>query len=153
MTLRRLLIVLTAGAAGLLAAPAAEAACTISTTAVNFATYDVFATSPGDATGVITFRCSAPRPPLVTIDLDRGGAPSFNPRQMRNGTETLNYNLYLDSTRTTIWGDGTGGSLAFTQASPPPNQNVNVPVYGRIPASQDVSAGLYTNTVTATIQF
>lgn len=150
---KRLLTVLAVALSSLGALPGAEAACSISTTAVNFGTYDVFAMSPRDATGQITFRCSAPRPPLVTINLDRGGAPSFDPRQMRNGAETLNYNLYLDSTRTTIWGDGTAGSQAYTQASPLPNRNINVDVFGRIPAGQDVSAGIYSNTVTATIQF
>jgi spore coat protein U-like protein len=135
-------------------AATAEGACTISTTAVSFGTYNVFTTSPDDATGQITYRCTAPRPPLVQIHLDKGGAPTFNPRQMRLGsTDVLSYNLYLDSTRTTIWGDGTGGTQFYTRVRPLPNQNINVTVYGRIPALQDVSAGTYTNSVTATIFF
>ena len=150
---RRLFTVLLAAAAVLAATAAAEAACTISTTPVSFGTYNVFAASPDDATGQITYRCTAPRPPLVRIHLDKGGAPTFNPRQMRLGAEVLNYNLYLDSTRATIWGDGTGGTQTYTQVLPLPNQNINVSVYGRIPALQDVSAGSYTNTVTATIFF
>jgi spore coat protein U-like protein len=142
------------GAAAMLAvAAAAEAACTISTTGVSFGTYNVFSGSPDDATGKIRFRCTAPRPPLVTIQLDKGGSPSFTPRQMRRGSETLSYNLYLDSTRTTIWGDGTGGTQTFTQSLPPTNQTINVNVFGRIPAGQDVSAGAYSATVTATIFF
>jgi len=135
----------------LVAAAAAEAACTISTTAVSFGSYNVFAASADDATGRITFRCTAPRPPLVRIQLDKGGAPSFNPRQMRQGSQTLNYNLYLDSTRATIWGDGTGGTQTYSQNSPQANRNINVTVYGRIPAGQDVSAGTYSATVTASI--
>ncbi len=67
--------------------------------------------------------------------------------------EGLNYNLYLDAARTTIWGDGTGGTQVYSNANPPNNTNVTVTIYGRIPASQDVSAGSYTNTVTATINF
>jgi spore coat protein U-like protein len=147
------LLTLTAATAAVIAAGPAEAACTISTTAVAFGTYNVFSASPDDATGRITFRCTAPRPPLVTIQLDKGGAPSFNPRQMRQGSEILNYNLYLDSTRSTIWGDGTGGSQTFTQSNPQANRNINVTVYGRIPAGQDVRAGAYSATVTATISF
>jgi len=149
---RLLTIVLAVGAA-LIASSAAEAACTITTTAVNFGTYNVFAASPDDATGQITYRCTAPRPPLVQIHLDKGGAPTFNPRQMRQGSEILNFNLFLDSTRSTIWGDGTGGTQAYTQANPQANRNINVNVYGRIPAGQDVSAGSFTATVTATIFF
>jgi spore coat protein U-like protein len=69
------------------------------------------------------------------------------------GSEVLSYNLYLDSTRTTIWGDGTGGSQTYTRSNPPTNQNIKVSVFGRIPAGQDVSAGSYSATVTATIFF
>lgn len=72
---------------------------------------------------------------------------------MRMGSEILNYNLYRDSTRSTIWGDGTGGSQTYTRSNPPLNQNINVNVFGRIPAGQDVSAGSYGATVTATIFF
>lgn len=138
--------------AGLLAAPVAEAACNISTTAVTFGTYNVFQGAPDDAAGQVTFQCTTFEL-FVRIDLDRGGAPSFDPRQMRQGSEILTYNLYRDASRNTIWGDGTGGTQSYFQLFVPRNQNINVPVYGRIPAGQDVSAGIYTNTVTATIQF
>lgn len=153
MRTTRLFTILLAGAGTLLAVATAEAACTISTTPVAFGTYNVFAASPDDATGHITYRCTAPRPPLVRIHLDKGGAPTFSPRQMRQGSEILNYNLYLDSTRATIWGDTTGGTQIYSRANPPPNRNINVSVYGRIPAGQDVSAGPYSATVTATIFF
>lgn len=153
MTTTRLLTILLAAAGALVVVATAEAACTISTTPVSFGTYNVFAASPDDATGQITYRCTAPRPPLVRIQLDKGGAPTFNPRQMRRSSETLNYNLYLDSTRSTIWGDGTGGTQDYTQANPQANRNINVNIFGRIPAGQDVSAGSYTATVVATIFF
>ncbi len=144
---------LLATAALVTAVSRAEAACTITTTAVSFGSYNVFAGSADDGTGQITYRCTSPRPPIVTIQLDKGGSASFSPRQMRRGSETLNYNLYLDSTRSTIWGDGTGGSQVYSRANPPVGQNVNLNVFGRIPAGQDVSAGTYSATVTATIFF
>jgi len=78
---------LLAGVGGLLVAATAEAACTISITPVAFGTYNVFSGSADDATGQITYRCTAPRPPLVQIHLGKGGAPSFNPRQMRRSSE------------------------------------------------------------------
>ena len=134
-----------------LAAPA-RAACSIGTTAVGFGAYDVFASTPRDSTGTITYRCSQGNP--VTIFLSKGGAATFNPRQMvKAGGEALTYNLYLDASRTTIWGDLTGGTSAYTNASPPRNQDNPVTIYGRIPAGQDVSAGSYGDTITATINF
>lgn len=144
---------LIAGATLSLGAAGAEAACTISTTAVNFGGYNVFTPTADDGTGQVTYRCTGPRPPLIVIQLDKGGSSSFNPRQMRKGGEALNYNLYLDSTRSTIWGDGTGGTQVYSQTSPQLGQSINVSVFGRIPAGQDVSAGTYSATVTATIFF
>ena len=153
MKTTRLFTVLLAIAVALTAAVTAEAACTITTTPVSFGSYNVFAASADDGTGQITYRCTGPRPPLVTIHLDKGGSPSFSPRRMRKGSETLGYNLYLDSTRSTIWGDGTGGSQVYSRTNPPRGQNINLSVFGRIPSGQDVSSGTYSATVTATIFF
>ena len=152
MTTKRLITMALAGL-GVLAPAAADAACSINTTAVNFATHNVFSATPDDATGQIRFRCTGSPPPLVTIHLDKGGAPSFTPREMRRGSEILGYNLYLDSTRTTIWGDGTSGTAVYSSANPPNNSNVSLPIYGRVGAAQDVSAGTYSDTVLATINF
>ena len=141
MTTKRLLTMALTGL-GVLAPAAADAACTINTTAVNFATYNVFSATPDDATGQIRFRCTGSPPPVVTIHLDKGGAPSFTPREMRRGSEILGYNLYLDSTRTTIWGDGTGGSQAFIQSGPPLNVNIDLNVFVPVDECEPVLAAL-----------
>ena len=72
---------------------------------------------------------------------------------MLNGSEALNYNLYLDTARTIIWGDGTAGTQTYFIKNPPNNQDVAVPVYGRIPTGQSVSKGTYTSTITVTLNF
>ena len=135
----------------LLVAPPAIGACSISTSGVAFGTYNVFAASPLDSTGSVTYRCTSTL--NINITLNNGGAGTFNLRRMLNGAQALNYNLYLDASRTTIWGDGTGGTQRYTNTNAPNNQNVTVTIYGRIPASQDVSAGAYSNSITATINF
>lgn len=135
-----------------LPAPAAVAvSCTINTTSVSFGNYNVFSGLPLDSTGSVIYNCN--RRAAITITLDRGGAPSFNPRRMLKVGEALNYNLYLDAARTTIWGDGTGGTQVYSDPRTPRNRNVAVTIYGRIPAGQDVTAGSYANSVTATINF
>ncbi len=130
----------------------AAPSCDISTTSVSFGTYNVFSATPLDSTGSVSSKCTG-NAANITIALDRGGAASFNPRQMLKGTEALNYNLYRDAARTTIWGDGTGGTSVYSDPSPPNGLVVTITIYGRIPAGQDVSAGTYTNTVTVTITF
>jgi spore coat protein U-like protein len=139
------------GSLFVIALPALGASCTISTTGASFGAYDVFATSPLDSTGSVTYRCAGSA--SITVTLDKGGAATYNPRRMLKGSEALNYNLYLDASRTTIWGDGTGGTQNYSNPSVPNNTNITVTIYGRIPAGQDVSAGSYSNTITATINF
>jgi len=130
----------------------AEAAhCTISTTSVSFGSYDVFASTPTDTTGTVSFTCNGNAD--VTITLSKGGSSTFNPRTLNGGSDTLNYNLYKDAARTTVWGDGTGSTSTYTQVSVPSNAAQNLTIYGRIPAAQDVRAGTYTDSVTVTIDF
>jgi spore coat protein U-like protein len=126
--------------------------CTISVTSVAFGNYNVFTTTADDSTGTITYRCNSTAA-NISIALSDGSSSTFSPRTLRKGSEVLQYNLYRNAARTTIWGDGTGGTSVYSLANPPNNSNVNVTIYGRIPAQQDVSAGSYTDTVSAVINF
>ena len=139
----------------LLSAASASAqapSCTISVTSVAFGTYNVFTTTADDSTGTITYRCNSTAA-NISIALNDGSSSTFSPRTLRKGSEVLQYNLYRNAARTTIWGDGTGGTSVYSLANPPNNSNVNLTIYGRIPAQQDVSAGNYSDTVSAVINF
>ena len=141
----------------LFASRPAQAAITCSWIATSpdaFGNYDVFSGTPNDANGSVTYRCTGVGGASVTIDLSAGGSGTYFPRRMtRAGIETLDYNLYLDAARTQIWGNATGGTVRYGPTVPPNNTNVTVNIYGRIPPGQDKSAGNYTDTITATINF
>ena len=124
--------------------------CTISSTPVAFGNYDVFSTTADDSTGVITYRCNRQR--SITVELSTGSGGSYSPRKMKQGALTLSYNLYRNSSRTTIWGNGSSGTSRYS-ATAQANTTVNVTVYGRIPARQDATVGSYTDTITVTITF
>jgi spore coat protein U-like protein len=133
----------------LVVASQALAACSITVTGVNFGAYDPSATNPNDSTGNVSYRCN--QNDAVTISLSRGNAPTFAPRQMRSGNEVLNYNLYRDATRSSIWGDATGGTVVYLDPAPPGrNVTVTVPIFGRIPPGQDVAVGTYSDNITVT---
>ncbi len=125
----------------------------VSTVGVNFGAYDVFRGTPTDSTGSVTYNCRGVGVSTITIDLARGSSSTYNPRQMRNGAQTLNYNLYLDAARSIIWGDNTGGSSHYGPIRPDNNVNTNVTIYGRILAGEDVPMGNYADTITATLNF
>lgn len=152
----RTLLRLTIGAAiwllGTTSAWAQSPSCTISVTSVAFGNYNVFTTTADDSTGTITYRCNSSAM-NISISLSDGSSSTYSPRTLRKGSEILQYNLYRNAARTTIWGNGTGGTSVYTSANPPNNSNVSVTIYGRIPAQQDVSAGSYSDTVSAVINF
>ena len=144
--------VVTLAVLGCLVTPGvAVAACTISASGVSFGSYNVFSNTPLDASGSVTYQCS-PLAVNVQIQLNRGAAASFSPRLMRQGSATLAYNLYTDAARTIVWGDGTGGTQVYS-ALAAALIDIIVPVYGRVPARQNVQAGPYSDTITATILF
>lgn len=137
----------------------------VGTTNVSFGTYDPFGANL-DVTGNVRVTCSGlvtllPHDIPYTIQLDKGSyAASFNPRQMASGAYRLNYNLYADSARGTIWGDGTGGTSTVPGTVQLPALGIIVTrymdntVYGRIPGSQTtVHAGSYIDTITVTVTY
>ena len=132
----------------------AQGTCTISSTGVNFGTYDVFAAAHDDVAGSLTYSCTEKLD--VTIHLSMGlHASTFSPRRMSNGGALMDYNLHTSPSHSsaTIWGDGTGGSVFYDRKNVPKNQTINVNIHARCPALQDVAAGNYSDTVTATINF
>ncbi|MCX7982833.1 MAG: spore coat U domain-containing protein [Syntrophales bacterium] len=130
----------------------AEAACTVSTTGIAFGNYSPIDITPVDSQGIITITCNTNERTTTAI----GPSPNsggFNPRKMKQtgGSELLNYNLYTDASRSTIWGDGTGGTRTVTQRVN--RTTVNLTVYGRIPAGQDVSVGQYSDILVITVNY
>src|SRR5882724_2070163 len=136
--------------AALLTAPSLTAAigsCSFnSTVGVNFGTYNVFNTTPTDSTGSMTYTCVSLLS-TITIDLSKGGGSGYIPRRMHKGSDHMDYNLYLDASFVTVWGDGTGGSSGYGPVTLPPASPVTVTIYGRIPARQNVKVGSYTDTI------
>jgi len=127
--------------------------CSITTTPVAFGVYDPVvanATVPLDGTGSVVVTCT--KGAGTRIDLNDGGNSSGGTRRMAaGGGNFLTYQLYQDTGRTTAWGSGTGAGR--TIAGAPSKAPQSFTVFGRVPAGQDVSAGSYTDTVVATINF
>jgi spore coat protein U-like protein len=136
----------------LLVPDVAQAACRLSSAAIAFGNYDPLIATALDTAGSVVYRC-APQDRNITITLSRGGGTSFATRRMVNGTDRLFYNLYRDAARTTIWGDGTNGTQSYFIGNPANNQDISVAIFGRIPASQNVKVGAYTDTITVTLSF
>ena len=69
------------------------------------------------------------------------------------GFDDLKYNIYLDATHRTIWGNGVDITQVYIDSHPPNGTPVIVPAYGRIFARQNPVAGQYYDSVIAAILF
>jgi len=133
----------------ILAAPVARSAiCTVSTSGLNFGNYDVFSSLNDDVTATITVKCTKNSTYSIALS---SGSGTFGSRTLKGQVGALAYNLFLDPTRLTIWGDGSSGTSTFSGAGT--GSNVSTPVYGRIPSRQNVRMGSYSDLITVTVTF
>jgi spore coat protein U-like protein len=150
---------------GLMSAPDPKAnrSCTIETRPLSFGLYDEFAPADKDAIGQIIYTCengngpgttAKPEEQGIRIEIAQGSSNSFAPRHMLGlGGSDLEYNIYLDATRRTVWGTGEGPTQVYIDTHPPNRTPVVVPAFGRIFARQDVVAGPYGDNVPVRILF
>lgn len=127
------------------------ALCTVTTTPVNFGSYNPILATATDSTGTIDVFCDVRSMGVITSIGVSPNSLGFNPRQMAFGLELLNYNVYTNKQRTIIWGDGTGGTVTESN-NVPAGKTKSMTVYGRIPPGEDVPVGgPYIDTLTVTI--
>jgi spore coat protein U-like protein len=137
--------------------------CILTAGAMAFGNYDpASANGPGganaplQAVGSITMYCTLDA--VVAVNLDQGlhptgGSTAAAPqRQMLNQTTAgiyLDYFLYSDNAYSTVWGNTVGTAVADTGSGLAQTLNV----YGSVPASQNVPAASYADTVTVYMNF
>ena len=134
-----------------------DANCTISTTAVDFGSYDpIVANLSADlnAQGKVTVLCTTGAAATVTLgqgaNADTGSSDTDPARRMKHGTaDFLSYTLYSNAGRTTEWGNTAPTGVTHTGSGASTDLNV----YGTLLHGQNVPVGTYTDTVVATITF
>ena len=147
-----------------LASAAQAGDCLISATPISFGSYDpVTGTGPVDSTGSVRVDCAATSlgellfGVNVGIALGQGSSGTYAARTLRQAPGSiLQYNLYTTAARSTVWGNGAGGTQTVGGAvggifgQPTPR---NFPIYGRIPPGKDPHLGPHSDTVTVVVTF
>jgi spore coat protein U-like protein len=137
----------------------AIASCSVTANAVVFGGYTFNNPSTTQSVGNVKVSCSLLG--LISllvsynIRLSPGISATFAPRNMASGANTLQYNLYVDSGHSSVWGDGTAGT-AFVSDGYLLGLLTTVndyAVYGAIPAGQNVPIGTYSDTITVTVNY
>lgn len=126
--------------------------CVISATNHDFGAYTP--SSPTDnlnGTNTLTATCTLAVPYVIGLDVGIGSGATAAARKMTRvgGTELLEYSLYQAADRLVVLGDTVGLTLSGVGTG----LAIGHDVFGKIPAGQNVPAGNYADTVTATITF
>ncbi len=126
------------------------ATCTInSASALNFGNQGILATNV-DQTSTVQVTCTNTTPYNIGLDAGAGAGASVATRKLTSGGATVNYSLYSDSGRATVWGN-TVGTDTVTGTGNGTGQNYTV--YGRIPTQTTPAPGTYTDTITVTVTY
>lgn len=130
-------------------------ACTVSGTTLNFgnAIDPVAGAAQVDASSILTVQCTNTTNYTVALNAgtNAGGASNFSQRRLKSTAgNLLGYQLYLNNSRTTVWGDGTASS---TYSGTGTGLAQDLTIYGRLPSLASAVPGTYTDTVTVTISY
>ena len=125
----------------------------VAATNLNFGNYNASSGTATTANMTVTVSCQngGDTLPAFVASLSKGGAPTYNPRQMSLAANKLNYNIFNQAAFTTIWGDGTGGTL--TRSYGGGGNSAAGTGFGQITTGQYVTPGSYTDTITVTITY
>ena len=149
----------------LFAACAAHGATTVNCTAsaggIAFGIYNPLTTLANTSTGTLRVTCNGSGTGsanvTVNVTLSAGLSGSYATRRMFSGVNALDYNIFWSTAYNQIVGDGSGGSFAGSAGPfvvPAGGSNLATGTfYGRIPASQDVAPGSYTDVITVTVTY
>jgi spore coat protein U-like protein len=121
-----------------------EGACKFSTNPgnIDFGSYDTTSTADNVADhSAFRYKCANGTTYRVYIT---------RTDQMLMGADSLSYELYSNAARTTVFPATAGGVVPKTSSN---NGQVSVNIYGKIPNSQDVLPGVYTETDIITIEY
>jgi len=126
------------------------ATCTVnSATSMNFGTQGVLSTNV-DQTSTIQVTCTNTTPYNIGLDAGTGTGATVATRKMTSGAVTVNYTLYSNSGRTTVWGNTVGTD---TQAATGNGAAQSYTVYGRVPSQAAPAPGTYSDTITITVTY
>lgn len=131
--------------------------CSASVGTLAFGNYNGVSGLPTDSQNTLTVTCSSLLSILVsyTVSLSAGNSGNTAARQLRQSSNSLNYNLFKDILRTNVWGTGANAvSDSYLLSILGIGVDRTYPIYGRIAASQSSApSGSYSDTITVTVAY
>ena len=126
------------------------ASCTInSASTLNFGSQGVLIANV-DQTSTLQVQCTNTTPYNIGLDAGTGTGATVAVRKMTSGANTVNYSLYSDSGRSTVWGNTVGTNTVAATGS---GASQSYTVYGRVTAQTTPAPATYSDTVTVTVTY
>jgi len=128
---------------------AITASCAVSATPLAFGSSGVIAANI-DNTSTVSVTCTNTTPYNVGLDAGAGTGATVATREMTAGGATVNYTLYQNPGRSTIWGNTVGTD---TMGGTGNGSAQILTVYGRVPSQSTPAPGAYSDTITVTVTY
>ena len=125
-------------------------ACQVSATSIDFGNTSSL-TSTIDSAGAVTVTCTNGAPYKIALSYGTGaGAGTGGRRYMKSGATQIEYNIYKDAARTSIWGDSLGIN---TNDSTGTSGNQTFTAYGRVLSQTTPAPGIYSDSIVVTVNY
>jgi spore coat protein U-like protein len=103
-----------------------------------------------DNSSALQVQCTNTTPYNIGMDAGTGTGATVAVRKMTSGSNTINYSLYSDSGRATVWGNTVGTNTVSGTGN---GASQSYTVYGRVPPQTTPAAATYTDTITVTVTY
>jgi len=123
--------------------------CTVSATTHDFGS-TILLSSNVDATSTVTATCTSGTSYNIGLNAGTGSGATVATRKMTFGAATINYSLYTNSGRTTVWGNTVGTNTVAGTGS---GIAQNVTAFGRVPSQAVPPPATYSDTIVATVTY
>lgn len=133
------------------------ATCTVRNSDLNFGDYVGGSPTPLTGLATVTANCAAGQP--YAIGLSEGSYPGATTTSRRmsitdgGSPAALSYGLYTDPAGTINWGNNFNGATQDVVQGTGTGTDQEIPVYGKIPAGENVRTGHYEDTVLVTMSY
>ena len=126
--------------------------CTITSGPVSFGNYNGISGAATDVIATMTPTCTTGKVYAISLDAGVGAGANASARMLTGpGGARLGYGIYTDAAHTTVWGDGSSGTVL--QSGTGNGAVAPLKIYGRIPAGQNPPSGAYSDTLTVTVTY
>ena len=126
--------------------------CTVSAADLNFGTVDPLGGNV-DQTTTVTVRCTKNTAYTVGLNAGTTSGATLAQRLMANGSDTMNYNLYTDAARSTVWGNSAAAPTWVSGSGAGMGTPQVLTVYGRVASQTTPSPGTYNDSVIVTVTY